>query len=222
MALKILYEDNHLIAVFKPAGLLVQGDETGDVSLMDEVKAYLKETYHKPGNVFLGLVHRLDRPVGGIVVFAKTSKGASRLSEQFRSHTVEKMYHAVVSGLPKENSGKLVNYLIKNPVKNIVAAYNKPRLGAEKAVLSYEVVSSNGKNTLLKINLETGKPHQIRAQLSHNGHPIVGDVKYGSREPFQDKAIALAATSISFKLATKEEVKYLEIEMPKEWQKYLE
>ncbi len=203
--IRVLYEDNHLIAVYKPAGVLVQGDETGDVCLMDEVKAYLKEKYQKSGNVFLGLLHRLDRPVAGIVLFAKTSKGASRLSEQFRTHSIEKIYHAVVEGVPKKTHETLVHYLLKNDTKNIVAVYDAPYGDAKRAALSYEVVETKKDTSLVKIVLETGRPHQIRVQLSHVGHPILGDVKYGAKNPLPDRSIALAATSLTFCLATKDE-----------------
>src|SRR3989344_7055737 len=164
LKLEILYEDNHLIAVFKPAGVLVQGNrpvgERNEPTLMDEVKEYLKEKYKKPGNVFLGLVHRLDRPVSGIILFAKTSKGAKRLSEQFRNHEVEKTYHAIVIGTPKENRGVLINNLIKD---------DKLKKGREKAngkiaKLYYEVIKSNKTYSLLKIKIEGGQFHQIRSQ----------------------------------------------------------
>ncbi len=194
MDLKVLYEDNHLIAVFKPVGVLTQGDITGDRCLMDEVKSYLKEKYKKPGNVFLGLLHRLDRPASGIVLFAKTSKGASRLSEQFRNRTIEKTYHALVLGRPKQNKGNLVDFLKKGDT-------GKPK----RAELDYEVISSGGKYSLLKINLKTGRFHQIRNQLELLGHPIVR----------QDRNICLCATSISFKLATKDETKTITIPIPK-------
>jgi len=207
MSLKILYEDNHLIAVFKPAGLLVQGDETGDVCLMDEVKDYLKQKYNKPGKVFLGLLHRLDQPVSGIVLFAKTSKGASRLSEQFRNHTIQKTYHVLVEGVPVDEKGTLVHYLIKNKDTNVVKAYNEEKEGSLRAELDYEVEESNGKVSLLKINLKTGRPHQIRCQLAHMGHPIVGDMKYGSKQKHKNGEIALCATSLVFETATTKERK---------------
>jgi 23S rRNA pseudouridine1911/1915/1917 synthase len=211
MKLDVLYEDNHLIAVYKPAGMLVQGDETGDACLMDAVKAYLKEKYQKPGNVFLGLLHRLDRPVSGIVLFAKTSKGASRLSEQFRTHRVVKIYHALVIGEPKESKARLTHFLIKNEEKNVTTVYDTPQDGALEAILSYEVVERRGAQTLFRISLETGRPHQIRAQLSHIGHPIVGDLKYGAPEPLPDRSIALAATSLEFDTATGGEQKVITI-----------
>lgn len=210
--LKVLYEDNHLIAVFKPAGILVQGDETGDICLMDEVKEYLKKKYNKPGNVFLGLLHRLDRPVSGIVLFAKTSKGASRLSEQFRNHQTEKIYQALVEGELKNKKRALVNYLKKDEKKNFVTVYDKPTEGALKAELDYEFIKKIGKNSLIKIILKTGRPHQIRAQFSHLGHPLLGDVKYGSKQKYLPGAIALCATNLKFKTTTSNEEIDLKIE----------
>ncbi len=221
MKLNVLYEDNHLIVVEKPAGMLVQADKTGDLSLMDEVKKYLKEKYKKPGNVFLGLVHRLDRPVGGVVLFAKTSKGASRLSAQFRERTVEKYYYAVVLGKMEEKSGTIVSFLKKDETRNVAEVYEKETPGSKRAELFWETVLSGKKNTLLKIKLGTGRAHQIRAQLASINHPILGDIKYGASAPLADKSIALFAASLSFKLATRDEEKNIELPWPKEWEKYL-
>lgn len=224
MKLDVLYEDNHSIAVYKPSGMLVQGDESGDSTLMDEVKLYLKQKYNKPGNVFLGMVHRLDRPVSGIVLFAKTSKGASRLAEQFRNHSIQKIYHALVLGVPKQSSGTLINYLKKDTDKNFVRVYDIPTPEALRAELEYEVVSSKNGTSLLKINLKTGRSHQIRSQLAHMGCPIVGDVKYGAPEEkevenfrVKHSSISLCATSITFKLATQEESKTIQIPIPTQW-----
>ena len=224
--LKVLYEDNHLIAVYKPAGVLVQGDDTGDSTLMDEVKYYLKTKYHKLGKVFLGLIHRLDRPVQGIILFSKTSKGASRLSEQFRAHEVEKIYHALVVGKPKKERCELVHFLQKEEKNNKVKVLANPPLPRpsgdwQRAELFYEVVKSNGKFSLLKIKLGTGRSHQIRAQLSAIGCPIVGDVKYGAPEPLPDKSLALAATALSFMTATGDGEKVVTIEFPEAWKTYL-
>jgi 23S rRNA pseudouridine1911/1915/1917 synthase len=219
MQLNVLYEDNHLIAVEKPAGVLTQGDETGDASLMDEVKRYLKEKYKKPGNVFLGLLHRLDRPVFGIILFAKTSKGASRLSEQFRARTVEKIYHAIVEGRPKKDKEVLKNYVIKDE-KNKRAVLTKEGEG-KPAELSYEIISSNAKYSLLRIKTESGRFHQIRFQLSLSGHPILGDLKYGAKFPLPDKSIALSATNLSFITATTKERKEISISFPKNWEQYI-
>ncbi len=219
MSIQVLYEDNHLVAVYKPLGLLVQGDKSGDVCLMDEVKEYLKHKYDKPGNVFLGLVHRLDRNVQGIVLFAKTSKGASRLSEQFRQHTVEKIYHAVVVGRPQKNKDTLLHWLKKDENANRTTVYNQKTKDTQEAQLSYEVIKSNKNYSLLKIKLGTGRSHQIRAQLSFIGCPIVGDIKYGAPEVLPDHAIMLAATSLSFDLATGEERKNVSVSVPKDWVK---
>lgn len=227
MEVQVLYEDNHIIAVYKPAGMLVQGDHSGDPTVMDEVKYYLKQKYNKPGNVFLGMVHRLDRPVSGIVLFAKTSKGASRLSEQFRSHTIQKIYHAVVIGEPKEPKATLVHYLKKDTDKNFVRVYATPVPDALRAELDYEVLESQNGHSLVKIQLKTGRSHQIRSQLSYIGCPIVGDVKYGAPElevtttGEKHSRIALAATSVQFKLATKEEEQKVEIPVKEEFKKFL-
>ena len=204
-SLKVLYEDNHLIAVYKQAGVLVQGDRSGDVSLLELTKIYLKEKYKKSGNVFLGLIHRLDRNVSGIVLFAKTSKGASRLSEQFREHTVEKMYHAWVEGIVERQMGKLVHSLIHHEKSNKVDVTERgytPATDTDYAELSYEVITRQAHCTLLKIRLVTGRHHQIRAQLSHIGHPILGDVKYGASKSFPDGHLALYATELHFYPAT--------------------
>ncbi len=224
MVCDILYEDNHIIAVYKPAGMLVQGDHSGDPTLMDEVKYFLKQKYNKPGNVFLGMVHRLDRPVSGIVIFGKTSKGASRLSEQIRNHTIQKVYHAMVIGTPKEPQGTLINYLKKDTDKNFVRVYDTPTEGALRAELDYEVVRSKNGKSLIKIKLKTGRSHQIRTQLSHIACPIVGDVKYGAPTQIEVETngekhtvLALCATSLTFKLATVDEVKHIEISIPQEW-----
>ena len=233
MPLNVLYEDNHLIAVFKPAGVLVQGDITGDACLMDDVKKYLKEKYKKPGAVFLGLLHRLDRPVSGIVLFAKTSKGASRLSEQIRNHEFKKEYQALVEGAPKNRKDALKNYLLHDEKTNTSRIFDTPpaRLASESvagrpalrvdpsqegkiAELFYEVLEDRGKNSLLKIDLKTGRHHQIRAQLAHMGHPIVGDIKYGAKKPLPDKSVALCATGLAFKTATGGEQKSLSVKAP--------
>lgn len=214
MALKVLYEDNHLIAVYKPAGTLVQGDVSGDVSLMDEVKEYIKEKYQKPGNVFLGLIHRLDRNVDGIVLFAKTSKGASRLSEQFREHTIEKIYHAWVHGIPRTPRGVLKGYLTHDENQNKAKVSSRETPQSDYAELAYETVKTEGNTSLLKIILKTGRHHQIRAQLADMGYPIVGDKKYGSAMSLPDQKIALTATSLSFNLATTDERKSITIDIP--------
>ncbi len=216
MDLKVLYEDNHLIAVYKPAGVLVQGNKSGDISMLEEVKMYLKNKYQKPGNVFLGLIHRLDRNVDGVVLFAKTSKGASRLSEQFREHTVEKIYHAWVEGVPGNKNGRLTNYLRHDENQNKTEICNEGQ--GDRAELAYELVRTEGEFskgfTLLKVILKTGRHHQIRAQLSYIGHPIVGDIKYGSKIKLSEQRIALTATSLTFETATVRERKIVSINLP--------
>ena len=216
--MKVLYEDNHLIAVYKPSGVPVQPDESGDASLMDLVKEYLKQKYHKQGQVFLGLLHRLDRPVSGVILFAKTSKGASRLSEQFRLHQTLKIYQALVEGKPKKDAATLIHYLKKNSVKNKVTVYPESTKDALYAELSYTVLKSDKTHSLLEIHLKTGRPHQIRAQLATIGCPIVGDLKYGACHPLPDKSLRLAAVSLEFRLATKEEIVKVEIPTPAEWE----
>jgi len=211
MTLNILYEDNHIIAVYKPSGVLAQGDETGEESLLDLVKKYIKEKRKKPGNVFLGLVHRLDRPVSGIMIFAKTSKGASRLSEQFKNHEVEKTYHAVVSGKMDRKKGVIFSHLMKDEDKNKVFVRQSASRDTKESELSYEVVESNNKFSLLKVKPLTGRSHQIRAQLSSVGHPIVGDIKYGAKESLPDNSIMLSATGLTFKKATGDELIKLEV-----------
>ncbi|MCH8157198.1 MAG: RluA family pseudouridine synthase [Nitrospinae bacterium] len=195
--LNILYLDNHLIVVFKPAGLLTQSDRTGEPALMDRVREWIKKEYNKTGNVFLGLVHRLDRPVAGVVLFARTSKAASRLSKQFREGTPAKTYRAVVRGVPKEKQATLVHYLRKE--KSLKATvFPRETPDAKRAELSYEVTGSVGENATLKVMLATGRFHQIRAQLAFIGHPIAGDVKYGASDPLPGGRIALYAHQLVF------------------------
>lgn len=211
MILKILYEDNHLIAVYKPACALSQSDETGEESVFDAVKKHIKEKYKKPGNVFLGLIHRLDRPVSGIMVFAKTSKGASRLSEQFRNHEVEKTYHAAVLGEMERKKGIIFSHLKKDKDKNKTFVHNSAGADTKESELSYEVIESNGKFSLLKIKPLTGRSHQIRAQLASIGHSIVGDIKYGASKSLPDNSVMLSATELVFRKATSDELIKLEI-----------
>ncbi len=196
--MQVLYEDNHCIAVVKPAGLLTQGDDSGAPNLLDEVKAFIKERDAKPGNVFLGLLHRLDRPVGGVVLFAKTSKGASRLSEQFRARTIRKVYWALVEGAPAKSSGEVVQWLVKDKVTNIVEGFDHEVPGSLRAELEYEVIGTNP--TLVEIRPKTGRPHQIRVAMKSLGCPIIGDVKYGA-SPKTRGQIALFARSLTFKQA---------------------
>ncbi len=175
---KIIYEDNHILVVIKDQNILSQGDETGDESLFDALKNYLKTTYNKPGNVYLGLVHRLDRPTGGIMVFAKTSKAASRLSEQIKNGDFEKKYVCVCNGEFKEKTNTLVNFLEKNEVTNTVKVLTFNKEGSKRAELSYKVLEEKQNLSLVDVSLQTGRSHQIRVQLANIGHPIFGDVKY--------------------------------------------
>lgn len=224
MQLQVLYEDNHLIAVFKPAGILAQPthkatawQSRSELSMLDAVKVYLKEKYKKPGNVFVGLLHRLDRPVSGIILFAKTSKGASRISEQFRNNQIEKTYQTIVIGKPEKNKGILVNFLGKDQKLKKAKEY----MDGRKVNLYYKLLKSDGKYSLLEIKIDGGKFHQIRAQLSLANMPILGDVKYGVREPLPDKSIALCATGLEFKKTVGDEIVDLSVEIPEEWRKYI-
>ncbi|HCC22284.1 hypothetical protein A2480_00265 [Candidatus Uhrbacteria bacterium RIFOXYC2_FULL_47_19] len=197
MKLKVLFEDNHVIAVVKPAGLPVQSDDSGDRSLFDEVAIHLKEVGHKPGDAFVGLVHRLDRPVGGAMVFARTSKGAARLSEQFRSRTIKKVYWTVVEGVPAESFGRVSQWLVKDRLANQVAVCSSDTPGAKLAELTYKVLRSDDSLTLIEIRPETGRPHQIRVAMQSLGCPILGDLKYGSSRGLGHE-IALWAVSLEF------------------------
>ena len=195
--LKVIYEDNHIIVVEKTPNIPSQSDKTGDMDMLTIVKQYIKEKYNKPGNVYLGLVHRLDRPVGGIMIFAKTSKAAGRLSEQVREKVFKKKYLAVVDGRFEEITGILEDYLYKDERNNMSKVVSKEKKNAKLAKLDYEVLAYNElKNlSLVKVNLHTGRHHQIRVQLSHAGHSIFGDQKYGKRG--QGKQIALWAYELT-------------------------
>ena len=194
----VLYEDNHIIIVNKASGEIVQGDKTGDKPLSDIVKEYLKEKYNKPGNVFCGVTHRLDRPTTGVLVFAKTSKALSRVNEMFRNDKVEKSYWAIVKNQPPKVEDKLVHWLIKNEKNNKSTAFDKEMPGAKKAVMHYKIIGSSENYFLLEVNLETGRHHQIRTQLSKIGCPIKGDLKYGANRSNPDGSISLHARTISF------------------------
>jgi len=194
----ILYEDNHLIAVNKRAGQPVQPEQGKPVSVEEEVKQYIKVSKNKPGDVFLGVIHRLDMPVSGIVLLAKTSKALVRMNDAFQKRDVEKIYTAFVNGIPSPSHAILTHYLVRDDQRRITKAHDKEIKGSQKAQLEYEVIETKGKNALLKITLHTGRKHQIRAQLSKIGHPIVGDVKYQAPKPLSDESIALRATYLSF------------------------
>ena len=215
MKLKVIYEDNHIIVVEKIPNVPSQEDETGDISMMSLVKDYIKEKYNKPGNVYLGLVHRLDRPVGGVMIFAKTSKAASRLSNQVREKVFKKEYLAVVDGKLEQEKGTLENYLYKDKKTNTSYVVNKDKKDSKYAKLDYEVIKYDKENdlSLIKINLYTGRHHQIRVQLSNFGHSIYGDQRYGSRG--KNKQIALWAYKLIIEHPTKKEKIEFE-DLPKE------
>lgn len=205
MEVPILYEDNHLLLVEKPVNIPVQGDQSGDKDLLTYLKEDIKHRYQKPGNVYLGLVHRLDRPVGGAMVFAKTSKAASRLSDQVRRNAMGRTYYAVVHGKPKQVSGQLVDYLHKDRQKNIVSIVPKTHKEGKKAVLNYNVISSKDGLSLVQVQLKTGRPHQIRVQMAGMGTPIWGDQKYGQKWSKVGQQIALWAQSLSLEHPTKKD-----------------
>ena len=194
----VVYEDNHIIVVNKTASEIVQGDKTGDTPLSETVKQYLKEKYNKPGNVFLGVTHRLDRPVSGLVVFAKTSKALSRLNDMFRNGEVKKTYWAIVRNRPQELEGELTNWLVRNEKQNKSYAYDKEVKDSKKAVLCYKTIGHSQNYHLLEVDLKTGRHHQIRCQLAKMGCPIKGDLKYGSPRSNPDGSICLHARRIAF------------------------
>ncbi|GAA4281992.1 RluA family pseudouridine synthase [Gaetbulibacter aestuarii] len=196
--LQIIYEDNHMIVVNKRAGDIVQGDKTGDTPLSDIVKAYIKEAYNKPGNVYLGTVHRLDRPTTGLVIFAKTSKALTRLNKLFAQKDIAKTYWAVVKNRPPKAQDRLVHWLKKNPKNNKSYAHSKEVKDSKKAILSYKLLKTLNNYYLLEVNLETGRHHQIRCQLAEIGCPIKGDLKYGFDRSNPDAGIHLHARSIAF------------------------
>lgn len=196
--IEVLYEDNHLIAVNKRPGDIVQGDKTGDKPLGEFVKDYLREKYNKPGNIFCGVIHRLDRPVSGLVIFAKTSKALSRMNMLFRDKTIQKTYWAIVEKNPLKQEDKLEHYLIKNQKKNKSRVYLKPYEGALKSVLDYKTLKKLDRYTLLEVNPITGRHHQIRVQLSTIGSIIKGDLKYGAKRSNKDASICLHAREINF------------------------
>jgi len=211
----VLYIDNHLLAVYKPSGLLVQGDRTGDACLLDLAKRWIKQRYHKPGKVFLAMVHRLDRPVAGVVLFARTSKAAGRLSSQFRERTVEKRYLAVVQGIVENGSGRLVNQIERRDrLSRVVTASTKE---SREARLGYRRLGHDGQTSLLQITLETGRRHQIRLQLAHMGHPILGDLRYGAAKPLPKKQIALLARHLAVDHPTRNERLTLTCPLPQRW-----
>ena len=211
-----LYEDNHVIIVSKSAGEIVQGDKTGDTPLSETVKLYIKEKYAKPGAVFLGVVHRLDRPVSGVVVFARTSKALTRLNEMFRVGTVQKTYWALVQNEPRELEGTLTHWLLRNEKQNKSYAYDHERPNAKQAILDYKVIGHTDRFTLLEVHLHTGRHHQIRCQLAAMGCPIRGDLKYGAPRSNPDGSISLHARSIRFEHPVSHEEIVVEAPLPDE------
>jgi 23S rRNA pseudouridine1911/1915/1917 synthase len=196
--LQVLHEDNHVIVVNKRPSDIVQGDKTGDVTMPDQIKEFLRVKYNKPGNIFCGVVHRLDRPTSGAVVFAKTSKALTRLNEQFREKDTQKVYWAVVEKAPQSNTGHLENFLLKNEKQNKAYVHQKEVSGSKKAILDYRVLAQSDKYTLVEVTLHTGRHHQIRAQMAHIGSIIKGDLKYGAKRSNADGSIHLHARYLSF------------------------
>ncbi|WP_187270182.1 RluA family pseudouridine synthase [Pontibacter qinzhouensis] len=208
--LDVLYEDNHLLIVNKPAGLLVHGDETGDVPLAEVAREYIREKYNKPGNVFIGVVHRLDRPVSGVVLLAKTSKALARMNEMFKSKKMQKTYWALVQNRPPQESQTLVHWLVKDSEKNVTKAFAKENPAGQRSELSYKMRSHQDEKYLLEVYPITGRPHQIRVQLASMRCSIIGDLKYGAKQPLPDKSIALHARQLVFEHPTlKSEVKVI-------------
>ena len=218
--MEIVYEDNHLIIVYKHSGEIVQGDKTGDVPLSEDVKCYLKEKYQKPGNVFLGVVHRLDRPVAGLVVFAKTSKALTRLNKMFRDGEVHKTYWAITKNLPPQSEGTLTHWLVRNEKQNKSYAYDHEVPHSKKAILKYRLIGQSDHYCLLEVNLMTGRHHQIRCQLAHMGCPIKGDLKYGTQRSNPDGSICLLAHHVEFVHPVSKQLISLDSPLPEDklWQ----
>lgn len=218
--MEVIYEDNHVIIVSKSSGEIVQGDKTGDEPLSETVKQWIKEKYQKPGNVFLGVVHRLDRPVSGLVVFAKTSKALSRLNEMFRVGDVHKTYWALVKNRPPQLAGTLTHWIVRNEKQNKSYAYDREVKNSKKAVLDYKVIGATTNYTLLEVNLHTGRHHQIRCQLAKMGCPIRGDLKYGAQRSNPDGSISLLSRHVEFVHPVSKQVIEATAPMPNEriWQ----
>lgn len=214
--LEVLYEDNHIIAVNKSNSEIVQADKTGDETLADKVKAYIKEKYNKPGDVFLGVVHRLDRPVSGVVLFARTSKALARLNQMFVDKTIKKTYWAITQNRPPQVEEELRHYMSKNEEKNRALVSVSPRTGYKEAILSYKLLSSTQNLNLLEVSLKTGRHHQIRAQLARIGCPIRGDLKYGAKRSLEEGGINLHSRSIEFVHPVKNEPVKIVAPLPKD------
>ena len=221
--LAVLFEDNHLIAINKQSGMLVQGDETGDEPLSETVKKFIKEKYGKPGAVFLGVVHRIDRPVSGVVVFARTSKSLERMNALFKNRETKKTYWALVGNKPAKAEDTLVHWLVKDEKKNKTTAYKREHPEGSRSELSYKIMGNQAGHYLLEVNPITGRPHQIRVQLASMGCPIVGDLKYGFKEPNPDASICLHARELSFVHPVKNEPVTITAPLPKNefWNRFL-
>ena len=218
--MEVVYEDNHIIIVNKQSGEIVQGDKTGDRPLSDIVKDYIKVKYHKPGEVFLGVVHRLDRPVSGLVVFARTSKALTRLNKMFAAGEIHKTYWAITKNTPQNAEGTLEHWLVRNESQNKSYAYDTEKPNAKKAILKYRVIGRSDNYNLLEVNLMTGRHHQIRCQLAAMGCPIKGDLKYGARRSNPDGSISLMARRIEFIHPVSKEPIVVEAPLPQDalWQ----
>lgn len=219
----VVYEDNHIIIVNKSSSEIVQGDKTGDKPLVDIVKDYIKQKYQKPGNVFLGVVHRLDRPVSGLVVFARTSKALTRLNEMFRTKDVHKKYWAIVGNAPQKEEGELVHWMVRNEKQNKSYAYDQEKPNSKKAILAYKQIARSERYFLLEVDLKTGRHHQIRCQLSKIGCPIKGDLKYGAPRSNADGSICLHSRKIEFVHPVSKNLISIEAPLPKDnlWQSFL-
>lgn len=217
--MEVIYEDNQIVVVIKPQNILTQGDKTGDIDLLTQVKEYVKEKYNKKGEAFIGMVQRLDRPTGGVIVFARNSKSASRLTAQMQNNEFEKTYYAVVKGVPKKPKARLENYLRKDPVNNKVTLATMAEKDARLAILEYEVIDTKDGLSLLKIRLETGRSHQIRVQLANIGCPIYGDAKYGDVGKEKNAVttnLALWATGLEFRHPTLDQMMIFKVNPPEE------
>ena len=216
----VVYEDNHLIIVNKKSGVLVQGDDTGDAPLSEHVKSYLKEKYSKPGNVFAGVIHRIDRPVSGLVVLAKTSKGLERMNQAFSGKEIKKVYWAIVKNKPAKEEGNLVHWLTKDPKKNVAKAYLKEVDGSKRSELNYKLIGQTDTYFLLEVRPLTGRPHQIRCQLAVMGCPIKGDLKYGFPRSNDGGGISLHAYKLMFDHPVTKEKIEVKAELPEDkfWQ----
>lgn len=218
-----LYEDNHLLIVNKPAGVLIQGDSTGDKPLVDHCKDYIKKKYNKPGAVFLHPVHRLDRPVSGVIVFARTSKALERMNKIFATRKVQKTYWAIVKKHPPQKKGRLVSWLVKDPKRNVTTAYSEPVEGGLKAETDFKVMGKLNNHFLIEVEPLTGRPHQIRVHLSEMGSPIRGDLRYGFSKPNSDKSINLHARRLYFEHPVKKEPVVVRAGLPEDqfWEQFL-